>query len=227
MEPLDNPVWHALTGPQARFADGTGLALRYEPAVSVFGALPHDPAAEAWEAMRALLGPDGAAVVFQAAALQPPEGWQTLMRLPGHQMVATTPIGMPDAAFTPLTADDVPDMLDLVARTKPGPFLTRTIELGRYLGLRDREDGALVAMAGERMHLDGYTEISAVCTDERARKQGLATRLVRAIAAGIEARGETPMLHCTIENESAIRVYDALGFRIRTTADFCLFTPSA
>jgi ribosomal protein S18 acetylase RimI-like enzyme len=226
MEPLDNPAWHALTGPQARFAEGTGLALRYDPEVSVFGALPHDPAPEAWDAMRALIGADGAAIVFQADELAAPEGWQSLMRLPGYQMIATAPIAKDDDAFMPLTEDDVPDMLDLVARTKPGPFLTRTIELGTYLGLRD-DDGALIAMAGERLHLDGYTEVSAVCTDERARKQGLASRLVRAIASGIEARGETPMLHCTVENVSAIRVYEALGFQIRATLDFCLFTPTA
>jgi ribosomal protein S18 acetylase RimI-like enzyme len=225
MEPLDNPAWHALTGPQAHFAQGSGLALRYEPEVSVFGAVPREPATEAWDALRELIGAQGAALLFQAGQLDAPAGWQTLMRLPGHQMVATEPIGRPDDAFIALAAPDVPDMLDLVSRTKPGPFLSRTIELGTYLGLRD-EDGALIAMAGERVHLDGYTEISAVCTDERARKQGLATRLVRAIALGIEARGETPMLHTAIENENAIRIYEALGFRIRTTFDFCLFKPT-
>ena len=225
MEPLDNPAWHALTGQQAHFAQGSGLALRYDPEVSVFGALPLAPPAEAWDALRNLIG-DGAALLFQAAEIHAPEGWQAVMRLPGHQMVATERIGKPDDAFIPLSTPDVPDMLDLVARTKPGPFRTRTIELGTYLGLRD-ESGALIALAGERVHFDGYTEISAVCTDERARKQGLATRLVRAIAHGIEARGETPMLHTTIENENAIRLYETLGFQIRTTLDFCVFTPTA
>lgn len=224
MEPLDNPAWHALTGRQAHFAQGSGLALRYEPEVSVFGALPLEPTPEAWDALHALIG-DGAALLFQAAHIDAPEGWQAAMRLPGHQMVAIERIGEPDDAFIRLTTPDVPDMLDLVARTKPGPFRPRTIELGTYLGLRD-EHGALVAMAGERVHFDGYTEISAVCTDDRARKQGLATRLVRAIAHGIEARGETPMLHTAIENENAIRLYETLGFRIRTTFDFCLFKPN-
>ena len=70
-------------------------------------------------------------------------------------------------------------------------------------------------MTGERIHPPGYTELSAVCTDIEARTRGLATRLVRAVAAGIEARGETPMLHVLAQNHSAIRVYEALGFTTR------------
>jgi predicted GNAT family acetyltransferase len=104
-------------------------------------------------------------------------------------------------------------MLELVARTEPGPFLPRTIELGSYLGIRRR--GALVAMAGERLHPPGWTEISAVCTDVAFRGQGLAGRLVRAVAAGIRARDETPFLHSVATNTTAIRLYEALGFRLR------------
>jgi hypothetical protein len=47
-----------------------------------------------------------------------------------------------DAAADPeavsLGAADVPEMLELTARTKPGPFLPRTFELGPYLGIRHR-----------------------------------------------------------------------------------------
>jgi predicted GNAT family acetyltransferase len=109
-------------------------------------------------------------------------------------------------------------MLDLVGRTKPGPFLPRTVELGTYLGIR--RDGALVAMAGERLHPPGWTEISAICTDEAFRGQGLATRLVHAVAAGIRERGETPFLHASADNTNAIRLYESLGFRLRRSATF-------
>ncbi len=107
-------------------------------------------------------------------------------------------------------------MLALVERTRPGPFSRRTVELGTYLGHRSEPDGRLVAMAGERVHPAGYTEMSAVCTDAEVRKLGLATRLIRAVAAGIEARGETPILHVLADNHSAIRVYEALGFEVRS-----------
>jgi predicted GNAT family acetyltransferase len=109
-------------------------------------------------------------------------------------------------------------MLDLVERTKPGPFQPRTIELGAYLGIR--RGGALVAMAGERLHPPGWTEISAFCTDPLYRGQGMATRLVRALAAGIRARNETPFLHAAATNTSAIRLYESLGFELRQRTEF-------
>jgi predicted GNAT family acetyltransferase len=109
-------------------------------------------------------------------------------------------------------------MLALVERTRPGPFLPRTVELGTYLGIR--RDGVLVAMAGERFHPPGHTEISAVCTDDAHRGQGLGGRLVRAVAAGIRARGERPFLHVAGDNTGALRLYESLGFRPRRTVTF-------
>jgi predicted GNAT family acetyltransferase len=117
-----------------------------------------------------------------------------------------------------LDATDVPEMLALVERTKTGPFLPRTIAMGTYLGIRRR--GRLVAMAGERLHPPGWTEISAVCTDPEHRGEGLATRLVPAVAAGIRDRGETPFLHAAATNTGAIRLYEALGFRLRKSLMF-------
>ncbi len=219
MEPLDNPVWHALTGPHAPFCRGTSIAVRYDPEVAPFAGMSDHAAGDSWGALGELIGP-GAAVLFRGDDLEPPDGWEVPFRLPGLQMVATAPIGEPDPAFVRLTNEDVTDMLALVGRTRPGPFFTRTVELGTYLGLR--EDGVLVAMAGERIRLEGYTEISAVCTDEAVRKRGLATRLVRAIAAGIEARGETAILHVASDNVGAIRVYEAVGFKTRAAYDFLM-----
>ena len=117
-------------------------------------------------------------------------------------------------------------MLDLVQRTRPGPFRPRTIAMGTYLGIR--RGGRLVAMAGERLHPTGWTEISAVCTDDEHRGQGLATRLVLAVAAGIRDRGDTPFLHAAATNVDAIRLYAALGFRLRRTLTFgAVRTPRA
>ena len=113
---------------------------------------------------------------------------------------------------------DVPEMLDLAGRTQPGPFLARTVEMGTYLGIR--RGGTLVAMAGERLHPPGWTEISAVCTDESWRGLGLASRLVQAVAAGILARGEAPFLHALATNVTAIRLYEELGFRLRRDVVF-------
>ncbi len=216
MEPLDNPVWHALTGPHAQFSEGTGLALRYQAHVSVFAALPDEVGPDAWTALADLVGPGATAVLFRPAPLTLPDDWDISVRMNSLQMVSTETIGEPDRTGELLTlgAADVTEMLALVERTRPGPFAHRTIELGTYLGRRNAA-GELVAMTGERLHPPGYTELSAVCTDPEARKQGLATRLVRAVAAGIEARAETPILHVLAENHNAIRVYESLGFTTR------------
>jgi ribosomal protein S18 acetylase RimI-like enzyme len=216
VEPLDNPVWHALTGPHAQFSEGNSLALRYQPDVAAFSALPDEPGVDAWNALAALVGPGGAAVIFRPSPLAIPSGWVVPIRMDTLQMVATEKFGEPDPTFSRLGAGDVDEMFGLVERTRPGPFAQRTVELGTYLGLRS-DANRLVAMAGERVHPAGYTEISAVCTDAEVRKHGLATRLMRAVAAGIEARGETAMLHVLSENHSAIRVYEALGFEVRAS----------
>jgi ribosomal protein S18 acetylase RimI-like enzyme len=191
--------------------------LRYPADVSPFVAMPEDPDAAAWRALAELLGPGELAGVPGLVA-SPPADWVEAMRLPGVQMVDEGMDAVPDGEAVRLGAADVPEMLGLVERTRPGPFLPRTVELGTYLGIR--RDGELVAMAGERMHLPGFTEVSAVCTDERYRGHGLAARLVRAVAVGIRARGEVPILHAAASNVGAIRLYESLGFVVRRTIDF-------
>jgi GNAT superfamily N-acetyltransferase len=215
--PLDNPTWTSLSGPHARFAERAGRVLRYPEDVAPFLGLPDDPGEQDWRDVAALGGP-GATVVLAASSARPPAGWEVLDSLPGVQLVDEGVAAAEDPEAVRLGPADVPEMLDLVARTKPGPFRKRTVELGTYLGIR--REGALVAMAGERLHPPGYTEISAVCTDPAFRGQGLGTRLVHAIAFGIRARGETPMMHAAASNTPAIRLYLSLGFVLRQRPDF-------
>jgi ribosomal protein S18 acetylase RimI-like enzyme len=215
--PLDNPVHAALTGLQAHFAERRGAALRYQVDVSPFMALPSDPVDQDWADLAALVGP-GATAALTGADPKPPAAWDVVWSLGGVQMVDDGVVGAADVEAVRLTAADVPEMLALVAQTKPGPFLTRTIELGTYLGIR--RDGRLAAMAGERMHLTGWTEISAVCTDPDFRGSGLATRLVRALVREIRDRDEAPFLHAAATNTSAIRLYEAMGFRLRQNVMF-------
>jgi ribosomal protein S18 acetylase RimI-like enzyme len=215
--PLDNPAYSSLTGPHAHFAERRGNALRYPVDVSPFVALPEVPDAQDWADIAALAGP-GAIIPLAGVAIPPPAGWDIVMHGAGVQLVDEGIAAAPDDEAIRLTPADVPQMLALVDRTKPGPFLPRTIELGTYLGIR--RNGELIAMAGERLHPPGWTEISAVCTDADYRGQGLATRLVHAVAHGIRTRGETPFLHAAAENTNAIRLYESLGFRLRRTATF-------
>jgi ribosomal protein S18 acetylase RimI-like enzyme len=214
--PLDNPVYASLTGPHAHFGERRGKALRYPAAVSPFFALPQIPDSQDWADLAALVGPG--AIVPLVGAGAPPQGWQVAFTVAGVQLVDEGVAAVPDEEAIRLTPDDVPEMLALVERTKPGPFLPRTIELGTYLGIR--RGGKLIAMAGERLHPPGWTEISAVCTDAAHRGRGLATRLVHSVADGIRRRGETPFLHAAADNTEAILLYEALGFRLRRTVTF-------
>jgi ribosomal protein S18 acetylase RimI-like enzyme len=214
---LDNPVWAALTGPHKHFAEISGQAVRYPVDVCPFLALSAEAGPQAWADVRALVGPGGH-VGLAGPHLVPPGEWDVVRRLDGVQMTGHDVVGADEPEAEVLGARDVPELLDLVARTKPGPLRARTIEMGRYIGIR--RGGALVAMAGERLRPPGWTEVSGVCTDRAYQGQGLAGRLVRAVAAGIRARGETPFLHAAADNTSAIRLYRALGFRLRRKVEF-------
>lgn len=214
---LDNPALASLTGPHAHFAERRGRVVRYPLDVSPWLALPDEPDADDWADLAALAGP-GAEVPLPGYRGEVPDGWEITARIDGVQLVDDGVAAAPEPEAVRLGLSDVPEILDLVERTRPGPFLPRTIEMGTYLGIR--RGGALVAMAGERLHPPGWTEISAVCTDPAFRGEGLATRLMHAVAFGIRERGETPFLHAAAGNTGAIRLYESLGFRLRRRTAF-------
>lgn len=215
--PLDNPVLESLAGPHGRFALTQGRAARYLADVSPFCAVPSQPSAADWADAARLVAP-GEIVLLPGLTAAPPPDWEVLGNGEGVQLVADALAAWPDEEAVTLGPADVPDMLRLAERTKPGPFLPRTIELGTYLGIW--RHGELVAMAGERMRPPGWTEISAVCTDPAWRGHGFASRLTRAIAVGVAARGDTPFLHAVATNVNAIRLYKELGFTYRRDIQF-------
>ena len=221
---LDHPVWASLRGPHSTFSQAGHTAARYPVAVSPLAAL--DPAGHrvSWDDLATLLGPEEIAVLVGQVD-RPPENWTSARVVPCVQMVEVSvdrsPSGLPEADV--LGPHDVPKMLDLVRQTRPGPFATRTIELGTYLGLR--RGGELVAMAGQRLHPPGWTEISAVCTHPDYRGQGFASGLVRRLCGEIRRRGETPFLHAAASNLAAIEIYEALGFVVRREITFEALRP--
>jgi GNAT superfamily N-acetyltransferase len=220
--PLDNAVWHALGTEQRHLAEEHGWARRYHKDVAIFGAVDRFDS-ESWHDLAALLGASRACALFRhevPAVL--PEGWILRARGQGHQMTVTSEqlAEVSPIEVRPLTTEDVPQMLELVALTNPGPFRPATITMGYYAGHFD--GSRLLAMAGERLHLNGYCEISAVCTHPDARGRGLASALTHHVAEGIVARGEQPFLHVADTNEAARRVYEHLGFTERRLIDLAV-----
>lgn len=142
--PLDSPVGSALTGPHAHFAERRGRILRYPADVAPWVAMPDAPEARDWDDAAALAGPGGA-VTITAFREPPPDDWEVVFHAEGVQLVDAGVAAEPFPEAVRLGPADVPDMLALVERTRPGPFLPRTVELGTYLGVR--RDGVLVAMA--------------------------------------------------------------------------------
>jgi GNAT superfamily N-acetyltransferase len=215
---LNNPVWASLTGAHAQLAERNHDAARYPVDVAPFAALADADDPKSWQDLAQLVGP-GVVVVLPGAS-DAPAGWETVESVYGVQLVDTSLRDEADDEVRRLDEADVPEILELIARTKPGPFSLRTIELGNYFGIR--RDGALMAMAGERLHPAGWTEISAVCTDAAYRGQGLGTRLIRHVAAGIRERAETPFLHAAATNVNAIRLYESIGFARRRDIRFLI-----
>jgi predicted GNAT family acetyltransferase len=211
---LENPVYASLMGPHSRFALRSGRVLRYDGDVAPFMALPTHPTSADWIDALELIPPGtGAAVVADGVPL--PASLTVVQVFELVQMIGEDAQAARDPRASTLGSSDVPEMLELVQATEPGPFLHRTIELGRYIGIR--EGSELVAMAGERMRFEGWTEISAVCTAPAHRGEGLATSLVSTLVADIRERDENPFLHVLETNVNAIRLYEDLGFGVRSS----------
>jgi ribosomal protein S18 acetylase RimI-like enzyme len=222
---LDNVVWHAVSGPQRDLADRLGRAGRFQRDVAPFSGMDDPTSAQAWDDLARLVGPGKPAILF-LPGVTAPDGWEKQVGIPCFQMVATDVSGEPTSdEIRELGPQDVPDMLALVAATQPGPFSDRTIALGRYAGIR--RDGRLVAMTGERVKVPGFTEVSAVCTSEDVRGQGLARQLVLDVVAAIRARGDEAFLHVETRNTPAIALYESMGFTTRIGAEASIIRNTA
>jgi ribosomal protein S18 acetylase RimI-like enzyme len=217
--PLDRSIWHALSHRHAAFSIGNATALRYRTEYAPFAATL-DNSSAGLSALYHILPPDDGVALFTPESLEFPPVLSILRRALVTQMILhpnTLAAGTRTLPPTtrPLSRDDMPAMTTLVELTQPGPFAARTVELGRFLGVF--EGGSLIAMAGERMCLDGFVEISGVCTHPNHRGKSLSAALIATLVRAAFDRAETPFLHAYADNTPALAVYRRLGFVVRAT----------
>ncbi|MGX7952318.1 GNAT family N-acetyltransferase [Tsuneonella sp. HG249] len=211
-DPLERPVWSALTGPQAALATRLGDALRIDPDIGYFAAT--EMGTEASEDLgRLTRSTRRQSWLLERGAVAAPPGLTLMRTAPLTQMIALQPIldADVDEGIVALSDADADEMFALARATEPGPWESGTHRYGGYYGVRN--GGRLIAMAGTRLRCEGgLAEVSGVCTDPSVRGQGLARRLTVRVLRDMVERGETPFLHCWSSNHAAIALYRTLGF---------------
>ncbi|OCI93930.1 GNAT family acetyltransferase [Rhizobium sp. AC27/96] len=211
---LDRPVWSALQSGHAALAEGSEWARRYPPSIVPFAACA-DNSKESLEALQSLPAVGEVMALVEAAPVVLPEGLTAVTEATLVQMIAERPYErISDSRIEPLTEADAEDMLALATLTKPGPFTLRAQSLGTFWGIK--MDGRLIAMGGQRMRQTGFAELSGLCTHPDFQARGFGKLLFRFVAGEISARDETVYLHAYIGNTSAIALYTALGFHLRS-----------
>ncbi len=217
---LDNPAWNALVSGNKNLSQGEGQIRYFDEAVSPFVGFEENNAANFQQLYD--LSPQNRVFGFVSSAeIEIPAPWQVSLYLNCLQMVyEPTDINTAHEAIglTALTEEHIPQMLALTKLTNPGPFAERTIDFGHYHGVFDGDK--LVAMAGQRMHVFNYAEVSAVCTHPDYLGRGYAKQVLQFQVRRILAAGEIPFLHVRYDNQRAIEVYESLGFVTRKTIHF-------
>jgi ribosomal protein S18 acetylase RimI-like enzyme len=207
---FSNPVWHALHGPHRHLAIVEGSACRYPADVSPFAAIAA-PAGRALDELRLLLAAEESVWIVDYGRTVP--GLNVVDSLDCVQMVLPADVEPPPQSdeVLPLTAASAHEMVTLTDAAFPGFFRSRTYRMGSYCGVR--VDGELVAMGGERLRLEGYPELSGICTLPAHRGKGFASDVIGHLVRRHRRDGLRSWLHVGTPNTRAIGLYESLGFK--------------
>ena len=224
IEQLDNPAWSALSSIDNHFNIGNHAVKFFSADISPFVGIENWSEKQQQQLLN-ILPSDRSFAVMVAESFKLIDALETVFSTTLFQLICDhLETEYPNEMFQciqPLDDEHIPEMLALTALTKPGPFYQNTNEFGNYVGIF--QDNQLVAMAGERLHLKDYTEISAVCTHPKYTGMGLGSLLVAYLANKIFEKGQKPFLHVRKDNVGAIRVYEKVGFVVRKEMNFAIF----
>ena len=223
---LDKPLWHALSTHHRDFNEGDERLKYFYPEISPFVAMADWDETDK-EYLVEQLPPDRNFFYITAQSLDLPDRCKRGFTIKLYQLVCRKqlPFHQSGIQIRSLGIADIPQMIELTALTKPGPFNQRTIEFGNYIGVFEEE--RLVAMAGERLKFPGYTEVSAICTHPDYTGRRYSAALLSQTTAGIVSEGQTPFLHVRNDNTRAIDLYKQAGYEIRCEMDFAIFKLAA
>lgn len=220
MKPLlRNPVYNSLLHNDAHLGFGSRKVKCFNAEVSPFAGF-EEGYEEGFSDLYDLLPSSRAILYANPLSIIPPKNWRLVQEIKGLQFLfeGTALEAQPSFYPTHLEQQHVGQMMALAALTKPGPFGSRTIEFGHYYGVFAA--GQLVAMTGQRLHVENFTEISAVCTHPGHLGKGYASALVQHQVNLILSRQQIPFLHVRANNHRAIAVYERLGFTCQGTMNF-------
>ena len=213
---LDNPVWFSLSETHKNFALDFGNIKFYRPAYCPFGGLMQsenilDPISEYARLI------DNFFIVGKQPNFA--DNIKLKYQLVCDQMVIYNKINLDSKEeIIKLSKQDTDKLFHLVNLVQPGYFKIHTSSLGDYFGIFKNNE--LVAVTGERMKMNNYTEVSAVVTHPSHTGNGYAKQLVAHTVNNIFDENKIPYLHVSETNTSAIKLYEKLGFVFRRKISF-------
>lgn len=215
---LDNMIWNAITTGNNDIAIVDGDVGCYLPDIAPFAGMKEFNDINLKKLYQFILAGRPVAISSFTKMQHDENKWKLLQSMEVTQMVYEQPIEnfsvKNSELIVPLTEEHVPQMLELTALTRPGPFLQQTIRFGNYFGIFI--EGRLAAMTGQRMHPLPYMEVSAVCTHPDFRGKGYAKALMLHVMNIILNNSFIPFLHVLSNNLNAIELYKSIGFRTRS-----------
>jgi ribosomal protein S18 acetylase RimI-like enzyme len=213
---LDNPVWNSLSEEHEKFCiDYNGVKF-YNPDYCPFGGFINLEETEKATGAYAALS-ENFFVVGEKPKIS--SSLKTVKELVCLQMIIHEKIQLKmDNEIIKLTDDYKHELLDLVNLVQPGYFKPKTTSLGNYYGIF--VDQKLVAVAGERMKMNDFTEVSAIITHPDYTGKGYAKQLTAYVVNQIFTENKTPFLHVVESNIGAIKLYEKLGFVTRRKMSF-------
>lgn len=218
---LDNPIWNALITRDADYNIGSNNFAFFDAEMAPFIGMPNWDKNSQKQLIKKV-DENRRWFLLISDDVQFIEDIEVVLRLPLYQFICTNLNEVPKPKksldMVKLDIQHIEEMINLTKLTKPGPFSYKTINFGGYYGLF--EDGKLAAMGGERLHVDGYTEISAICTHPDYQGLGYAAKITHFLTLSALNSGFIPFLHARTDNVKAIELYKRLGFQIRKEIQF-------